>query len=278
MLLAYHKETLVGFEKPSEMIRAMNVCIIVANSNFTQSDSTKQKEVPMEENISQAMELKKTLTNHYNFKEEHVTILQDQTKDEMEELFRQLKKIDLSEYYSQSGVSKINLTLVVLSHGSMDNYLVTSDGQEFDIADAVLDLNKLERFDEYVQDFLYIEDICYGSFSKDKTTRGHLVNVNVAHNFCRYASKQTKVGVMSSLDGNKVQAYAFIKGLNKALYENKDASVLTLEHLITKMLDAEYIKGLPLLINLNPSIGETKAQKSIYLYTDKYLHEKDEKN
>jgi len=94
--LAYHKETLVGFEKPSEMIRAMNVCIIVANSNFTQADSTKQKEVPMEENILQAMELKNTLTNHYNFKEDHVTIFQDQTKDEMEELFRQLKKIDLS--------------------------------------------------------------------------------------------------------------------------------------------------------------------------------------
>lgn len=276
--LAYHKETIVGFEKPSEMIQAMNVCIIVANSNFSQTDTTKQQEVPMAENALHAAELKEILTKYYNFKEEHVTILEDQTKDEMEELFRQLKKIDLSEYYSQSGVSKINLTLVVLSHGSMDNYLVTSDGQEFDIADAVLDLNKLERFEKYVQDFLYIEDICYGSFSKDRTTRGHLINVNTEHNFCRYATKQTKVGVMSSLNGNKVQAYAFIKGLNKALRENKDARVLTLEDLFIKMSDANYIEGVPLLINLKPSIGETKAQKSIYLYTEKYLQEKDEKS
>ncbi len=161
--------------------------------------------------------------------------------------------------------------LVVLSHGSGDNKLITYDNKKFDISKAIVDLNYKTGFNDYVQDFLYVEDMCFGSFKQDKTLRGNKIDMNFKPDFCYYADKGSKVGVMSSLDGSKVTASVFIRNFNKALEANKNSEVVTLETILMTMVTNNDLPNLPLILKLYQDIGNTKAQKSFYFFTDKYL-------
>lgn len=276
--LKYTEDAMVGFTNPSEFVEAMNVCVIIANSNFTSLDST-IAEIDLSESIVYANELKSELVEHYNYLDTHVTILPNMSLEDMTLFFRSLEKIDLSPYWSTQGAPKINFTLVVISHGSQNNLLITSDGKEFDITDAIMDLNGVTRFNEHVQDFLYLEDICFGSIKKEeKLERGHLINPLIAPNFCRYANKTTKVAVLASVTGKRVGACKFIQGFTETLRENYDQSALTLDQILVQMQEKNRTEegGLPLLINLHKDMNDSKAQKSFYFYTDPFLKNKDE--
>lgn len=272
----YSEELDLGeYDNYKELINNMNIAIIVANSNFSSTDTNTVAQVKLKSE-KYADSLKSILVDHYNYKLGNVHTLYDLSSKGMDSLLLDLKDIRRSDYYNYAnnqGVSKVNLMLVVISHGSSDGRLICSDGHLTDMGQKLKTMVRDEDFKKQVKDFLYLEDICYGSLNELKADRGYFPKRNMASNinFCQLSNSGCNTGIMSAQDTSKVIAGKFISDLCWVLKKNSSGDLLSLEKVIFELIKYGRLTKVPSLINLNSDISGRRIQKPFYFYTHQFL-------
>lgn len=149
--------------------------ILIANSSFLPSPfGAQQQPLPAAREVIDS--LKGMLCTRYQFDSSHVRVLSNITINDLELLFRSLSNPDYFRRFfglqpaSDFQLSTVQLLIGIASHGTPDGKLILADGWDRDLKGEPYLRSLLPVKEGSAQpvfrSLLFVEDICYGTFSK----------------------------------------------------------------------------------------------------------------